>query len=58
MKKIKFNQSAIPYLLLLVVLLIGIPYADQKADEQKSQSITFQVKTQALPIAKCEIIKP
>ena len=54
MKEMKFRQSAIPYLLLFASLIIGVPYADKKAEKMKNQTLVFQIEKQIRPIAKGE----
>lgn len=37
-----YSKSAVPYLLLLIVLVIGVPFANHQA--QKKQHIKIEIK--------------
>lgn len=54
----KFRQSALPYLFLIVSIVAGLPLSENLATAEKEAPITYQVTNQSIVVADCETVYP
>ena len=50
----KFRQSSIPFLLLLAILSIGIPYGDHQLKQSQKTTITHTVHAPSMEVASLD----